>query len=55
MIHYYQAKEKVFASMIECLENFFYNSYVLDVIYGKTMQDYEGVLEEVKAKLLKRF
>lgn len=55
MIHYYQAKEKVCASMIEYLENFFYNSYVLDVIYGKTMQDYEGVLEEVKAKLLKRF
>ncbi len=54
-VHFAQAEKAICLSMLDALKKYFQVDYTVDVIYGITNQDYNGVELPVKNMIAERF
>ena len=54
-VHFAQVEKNVCLSMIDAIKRYFQLDYTLDVIYGTTNQDYDGLELPIKNLIAERF
>ena len=55
LVLYEDAEQRVCNEMLDSLKKHFQVDYSVDVIYGNTKQDYEGLCDDVRRQILERF
>ena len=55
LVKFADAEKQICLDMLESLNKYFHVDYSVDVVYGLTKQDYEGLCNNVREKILERF
>ncbi len=55
LVTFSQVEKSICAEMLDSLNKYFQVDYSVDVVYGLTKQDYEGLCDEVRKQIVERF